>query len=394
MAKAPDERRLVKRPPLKHSTPPKKNMNTLPLKIALIGCGRIAGHHCRAISQVDGVELAAVCDLVEEKARAYADEYGVPAFTNYHAMFEAHPEIDIAAVITPSGMHAEHGADVTLRHRKHVIMEKPTFMRPEQQHAAYDAAHRLGLEIFPVFQNRHNKAVGRVAMALEGGELGDIRIIAVRVRWCRPQRYYDMAPWRGTLSHDGGCLTNQGIHHVDLLRHLGGEITRVNATMRTLGADIEAEDAVVATLDFASGAIGSLEVTTAARPDDFEASLSIVGSKGLAQIGGIAVNELQTFTPDPGACAANSEDFVGIKGHGAVYGFGHTQLYRDIVAFFEHGRAYPVTRDDCLGTLKLLHAFYRSDEAGGWVEVAGDAQSVRLGAPDEKISGLYRTPEL
>ena len=201
-----------------------------------------------------------------------------------------------------------------------------------------------------------------------------------------------MAPWRGTLSHDGGCLTNQGIHHVDLLRHLGGEISRVNATMRTLGADIEAEDAVVATLAFASGAMGSLEVTTAARPDDFEASLGIVGSKGLAQIGGIAVNELQVFTPDPDALAPNSEDFVGIKGHGAVYGFGHLQMYRDIVAFFDQGRAYPVSREDCLGTLKLLHAFYRSDEAGGWVEVADDAQSARLGAPNEEIANLYRTP--
>ena len=222
--------------------------------------------------------------------------------------------------------------------------------------------------------------------------MGDIRIVSVRVRWCRPQRYYDMAPWRGTFSHDGGALTNQSIHHVDLIRYLGGPVARVNATMRTLGAKIEVEDTVTATIEFDGNAVGVIEATTAARPDDFEASLSIVGSEGLAQIGGIAVNELQVFTPDPDACAAHSEDFQGIKGAGAVYGHGHGQMYRDIVAFFRDGTPYPVSREDCLGTLKLLHAFYRSDEAGGWVDVDSPDESPRLGRANDKISALYRTP--
>lgn len=363
------------------------------ITIALIGCGRVAGHHCRSIAAAPGARLAAVCDLDPAKARAWADEHGVPHFTDYRAMFAAHPEIDVAAVITPSGMHFEHALEMMERHGKHVIVEKPTFMRPSQLVAAYAAAARRGLHVFPVFQNRHNKAVRRIKQALEQDELGAIRIVAVRVRWCRPQRYYDMAPWRGTFSHDGGCLANQGIHHVDLLRHLGGEVARVNASLRTLGADIEVEDTAVATLEYASGAVGTVEVTTAARPDDFEASLSIVGAKGLAQIGGIAVNELQVFTPDPSACAANSEDFVGVKGHGAVYGYGHTQMYKDIVAFFRDGTPYPVGRDDALGTLKLLNAFYRSSEAGSWVNVADAAESPRLGRADEAISSLYRTPD-
>ena len=121
-------------------------MTNLPLKIALIGCGRIAGHHCQSIGQVDGVELAAVCDLDVAKAKAYGDQFSVPHFTDYHDMFQAVPEIDIAAVITPSGMHFEHGADVIERYKKHLIMEKPTFMRPEQLHTAYDAADQHGLQ--------------------------------------------------------------------------------------------------------------------------------------------------------------------------------------------------------------------------------------------------------
>ena len=367
-------------------------MNDKPITVALVGCGRIAGHHCRAIAKVEGVELAAVCDLEIEKAEAYAEEFGVPAYASYRDMFAELPEIDIAAVITPSGMHLEHGLEMLGDYAKHVIMEKPTFMRPGDLTRAFAAADEADLEIFPVFQNRYNKAVRRIKQAIEAGELGDIRIVSVRMRWCRPQRYYDMAPWRGTFSHDGGALTNQSIHHVDLIRYLGGEVMRVNAQMRTLGADIEVEDTVCATFTFDGDAVGIVEATTAARPDDFEASISIVGSQGLAQIGGIAVNELQVFTPNPKACAANSEDFQGIKGAGAVYGHGHGLMYRDIVSFFRDGTPYPVSREDCLGTLKLLHAFYRSDEAGGWVEADSDKQSERLGRADDVLSDLYRTP--
>ncbi len=357
------------------------------LSVAIIGCGRIAGHHGRSIATVDGVRLEAVCDLEADKAKAYGVEFDAPWYVNYREMLEAHPGVDIVAVITPSGMHHEHGLEMLVEYGKHVIMEKPTFMRPEQLTDANARANEAGLRLFPVFQNRNNRAVRRVSRALADGELGDIRIMSVRTRWCRPQRYYELAPWRGTFSHDGGALTNQGIHHVDLLRYFGGEVSRVNATMRTLGADIEVEDTVVATFEYAGGAVGNLEVTTAARPDDFEASLSIVGSRGLAQIGGIAVNELQVFTPDPSACAGNSEDFSG-----NVYGHGHEAVYRDIVAALRDDAPFPVSIDDALETLKLLHAFYRSDEAGGWVTVDSDRQSERLGRPDDRISDLYRTP--
>ena len=118
----------------------------------------------------------------------------------------------------------------------------------------------------------------------------------IQVRWHRPKRYYELAKWRGTYSHDGGALTNQGIHHIDLMRYFGGEIKRVNCQMCTYNIDIEVENAAVSTFIFESGALGSMEITTAAYPDDFEASISIVGSKGLAKIGGLAVNELQIFT--------------------------------------------------------------------------------------------------
>lgn len=354
--------------------------------VALIGCGRVSEHHCRCIARVPSVRLVAVCDLVEERAARFGAQFDLPYYLNYHRMLAERPDIDVVAVITPSGMHHEHALDVMRRYRRHLIVEKPTFMRPSQLTEAADLAAELDLRIFPVFQNRHNLAVRRVKAALESGELGDIRIVSVRVRWCRPQRYYDMSPWRGTYAQDGGALTNQGIHHVDLARYFGGEVAQVSATMRTLGADIEVEDAAVGTMRFASGALGVLEVTTSARPHDYEASLSIVGSNGLAQIGGIAVNELQVFSPDPAQCALHSEDFSG-----NVYGHGHVTLYQHVAAALAEGAPFDVSRDDCLGTIKLLHAFYRSDETGGWVQVDDGLESTRLGRADEALAGLYRS---
>lgn len=358
------------------------------VRVAIIGCGRISGHHCRSILKTKSAKLVAVCDLDFEKAKAYEDQYGAKAYTNYHEMLSLHPEINTVAVITPSGMHYEHALEMIERYKKNVIVEKPTFLKASHFEHIMRAAKQAGVHVFPVFQNRHNHAVCRVKAAVLNGELGKVRVAAVRVRWCRPQRYYDLSPWRGTFGQDGGALTNQGVHHVDLLRYLVGDVKRVNSQMRTLGADIEVEDTVVAMVEFKNGAVGSLEVTTSARPNDYEASVSLVCENGLAQIGGIAVNELQVFTPDPSACLEHSEDFAG-----NVYGHGHEVIYREIEAHFMKTGAYSIACDDALATARLLNSFYLADERQSWVEVDDALDSIRLGRADEELAQLYRTPE-
>jgi UDP-N-acetyl-2-amino-2-deoxyglucuronate dehydrogenase len=361
-------------------------LSTKVAKIAIIGCGRISGHHSRSIQQTEGAELVAVCDLEIAKAEAYRDQYQTKAYGDYRKMLNENPEVNTVAVVTPSGMHFEHSIDILKNYRKNLIVEKPTFMKLSHLNEVYATAKEFDLQIFPVFQNRHNLAVQRVRQGLLSNELGKIRTVSVRVRWCRQQRYYNLAPWRGTFAMDGGCLTNQGVHHIDLMRYFGGPVSTVSAMMRTQGADIEVEDTMVGTALFQRGAIGNLEVTTAARPIDYEASLSLVCENGFAQIGGIAVNELQVYTPDPGACAANSEDFSG-----NVYGHGHEQLYKEIAAFFRTGAPFSVPYEDARETIKLLNAFYVSDELGSYVDVAAAGDSARLGRADEALANLYRT---
>lgn len=358
---------------------------TQSIKIAIIGCGRISGHHARSILNTKGAELVAVCDLVHERADAYKKEFNVNAYLNYREMLEKHPEIDTVAIITPSGMHYEHTLEMITKYKKNVIVEKPTFMRPSQVMDAYAKAEKNNVQIFAIFQNRYNLAVQRVLKGVQNGELGKIRSAAVRVRWCRPQRYYDLAPWRGTYSMDGGCLTNQGVHHIDLLKMLVGQVKRVSSLHRTMGSNIEVEDTAVAAIEFENGALGTLEITTAARPIDYEASISLVCENGLAQIGGIAVNELQVYTPDPSACEANSEDFSG-----NVYGNGHAKIYKKIAATLSGKIKFPVVMEDTLSTIKLLNSFYLAAEQNNWVDVASAGDSVRLGRNDEKLANLYR----
>ena len=149
--------------------------------------------------------------------------------------------------------------DIIGRYGKNIIVEKPTFMRPEQMREAYDLAESKGAKIFAVYQNRYNKAVRFVKDAVSDGSLGEIRMASVRMRWCRPQRYYDRDPWRGTWSHDGGALTNQGVHYLDILRHLGGEVKRVNAVADTLAVDVEVEDAIVRPVELAVSGVDDVK---------------------------------------------------------------------------------------------------------------------------------------
>lgn len=365
-------------------------MKKIKYSIAIIGCGRIVGHHIGAIEEIDGLSIAAVCDIDENKAKAYSEEFSIPFFQNYRTMLSSIPEVDIVVIATPSGMHYEHAKEIIEKYNKHVVVEKPTFMRHDQLNEIYSIASKKNLSIFPVFQNRFNSAVKRVKTAIDNNELGDIRILNVRLRWCRPQRYYDMSPWRGTYSHDGGAITNQGIHHIDLLRYLGGELEEVNSITRTLGSDIEVEDSMVSIFSYSSGAIGSLEITTSARPDDFEASISIIGSRGLAQIGGVAVNELQVFTPKPSDCIQFSDNFEELEGRSKIYGKGHIEFYQKVANYFISGSEFTVDEEDCFNTISLLHSFYVSAEEKRWIKVSDRKFSSNLGKENDNISDLYR----
>lgn len=357
------------------------------VQFAVIGCGRIAGNHLSAIQEAPRAELVAVCDLIRDRAEGYGQKFGVPTYTNYRSMLQRE-EVDVVCILTPSGMHPTHAIDIMTRYGKHVVVEKPLALRLADLEAMREAGLRVGAKIFPVYQHRYNKAVRTVRAGFLGGAMGKAVLGTVRVRWCRSQSYYDRDPWRGTWSLDGGALTNQGIHYLDLLLHLMGDVEEVSGVITTRLLKVEVEDVAVATLKFSNGAVGLVEVTTAARPHDFEASVSVLAEKGTAVLGGIACNELWTWTLDPDACPKQSETFAN------VYGHGHHPFFKDVVADILDGVPHPISFQEGAGALHLLNAIYRSAEEGRAVRLEGEHASLRFGQPSPSLHSLYLTPPL
>lgn len=357
------------------------------IKIGIIGCGRVAGHHAAAIHNNPHLEIVAASDLKEERLSSITSKYKVPGYMDFREMLRKHHDIEVVSIVTPSGLHYEQAYEIVTQFHKHVAIEKPIVMTLEQGQKLKEAAQIHNVYVFPVHQYRFNRCVQRIRNAVLNDELGQVFMATVRMRWCRSQSYYDRDSWRGTYAMDGGCTTNQGIHHLDLLRYINGEVRRVNAMMRTVGSDIEVEDTVCALLEFENGSMGSIEVTTAARPCDYESSLSILGTKGTTMLGGAFTDKLLEFSPNPDDTKTYSDSFV------SPYGLGHYEIYKDVCSALRQSLSPRIELDDALKTMKFLHALYVSAERGGaWVNVDEGIESNKLGHPDEELFNQYRFP--
>ncbi len=354
------------------------------INVGLVGAGRIAGHHIRSIRKLKKLKIVSICDLDIDKAKFYGDKYKINIYSHYDEMLKNEKKIDLVVIMTPSGMHFTHSMDILKKYKKNLVIEKPTCMKTSQVTKLFKLAKASRTDIFPVFQNRYNKCIRKLKNELNKNKLGKIRIVNLTLRWCRPQRYYDLSVWRGTFSHDGGALTNQGIHFIDLLRYLFGNIKFLQCKMKTLGVKIEVEDTIVSTLEFESGAIGNLEVTTSVRPQDDGAFIYVAGSKGNAKIGGLSANILESFSLNQKYCKKFSEKIPD------PYGFGHDYIYKQIIETLVSKKEFPVSYDDCFKTTQLLNAFYISDEKNKKINVLKAMDSKRLGRKNDKISKLYR----
>jgi len=334
------------------------------LRVALIGCGRVAKRHAELLGggQIDGAALVGVCDIKEERAKAFGEQYAVPCFTDMDTMMSS-IDLDAVSVLTESGNHAAHVTNLA-RFGKHIIVEKPMALTLEDADDMIAACDANNIRLFVIKQNRFNRPVQALREALDRGRFGKLVVGTVRVRWCRPQAYYDQDSWRGTWAYDGGVLTNQASHHIDLLEWCMGGVESVYAKSATALADIETEDTAVVILKFANGALGVIEATTAARPKDLEGSLSILGEKGAVHIGGFAVNRLETWQFD----RMTDEDLDVHEKFSQnppdVYGFGHKSYYEHVVSALASDTPHLVDGLQGRKSLELINAIYESIETG------------------------------
>ncbi|OQY35531.1 MAG: oxidoreductase [Spirochaetaceae bacterium 4572_59] len=350
------------------------------MNFALIGCGRISKKHIDAINAIDGANLVALCDLEAEKAEKQAQYAGgVKAYTSYDEML-SNENVDIVNILTPSGMHPEHTIDVVKKYKKHIIVEKPMALRLEDSDAMIRTCDEYGVRLFVVKQNRYNLPVSKLREAVEANRFGKMVMGTVRVRWCRPQAYYDQDAWRGTWEMDGGALTNQASHHIDLLEWMMGDPVSVMAKTETFLTDVEVEDTGVAIIKFRNGALGVIEATTATRPKDLEGSLSILGEKGSVVIGGFAVNKMQTWNFIDSSEEENQavlEEFAEMPPN--VYGFGHQRYIEHVIDCVENNKKALVGGLEGRKSIELINAIYESAETGKEVFLHFEPKRSKLG---------------
>jgi len=349
------------------------------LRFGLVGCGRIAKRHSELLGhgEIEGAALAAVCDIVTEKAQAVGARFNVPAFTDMDEMAKS-TDIDVFVVLTESGRHAEHVINLA-KYGKHIMVEKPMALSLPDADAMIRACDAAGVKLFVVKQNRFNVPVQKLREAVEAGRFGKMVLGTVRVRWARPQSYYDQDPWRGTWAYDGGVLTNQASHHVDLLEWMMGDVDSVFAKATTALVDIEAEDTAVVVLKFASGALGVIEATTAVRPKDLEGSISVLGEKGTVEIGGFAVNQMKHWNfvePEEGDAEVIERYSVNPP---SVYGYGHKAYYDHVIDSIRNDKKHLVDGLEGRRSLELINAIYESVETGREVSLRFQPQHCRLG---------------
>lgn len=349
------------------------------IRIGILGAGRVAQHYRQIFDSgvVTGFEIVGISDIDYDAARSLAVRWQCPVFDTLASMVcLARP--DLVFILTPSGMHYRHASEA-LSFGCHVHVEKPVCLLPSEARDLSRLSKEKNRMLGVAFQNRLNPAIICLRDALQKGRFGQITTATIRLRWCRYQEYYQDA-WHGTWAQDGGVINQQAIHHLDALNWLLGSVEAVCATMSNRLNILQAEDTLVGLIKFSNGALGTIEATTAARPRDFEASLSIVGECGMATIGGIALNTIETWqfvdpiSDDTEAPMLWSRDVPN------GYGLSHGPLINLTLERLRQGSLNaPITVEDCIHTTELVHALYASCETNNWVLLSDRPLSSRLG---------------
>jgi predicted dehydrogenase len=329
------------------------------IKIAIVGCGRIAQRHAHHILNTPGLDLTAVCDVIPEKALQLAQYGAIRVYTDYRMLLQNEPEVDLVAICSPNGLHAEHTI-ASLRAGKHVLCEKPMAINTQDCGAMIHAAEQANRRLFVIKQNRFNPPVMAIKQVIEEGRLGSIYSVQLNCFWNRNADYY-VNSWKGTLSLDGGTLYTQFSHFVDLLYYLIGDIKEIEA----YGANfhhqgiIEYEDTGVVILKFYNGALGAINYTINTYKKNMEGSLTIFGEKGTVKVGGQYLNELEYQCIEGyeikdlpvGNVANNYGEYQGSMSN-------HDKVYENIVEVFTQGGVIATNMLDGLKTVEIIDKIY------------------------------------
>lgn len=339
------------------------------IHIGLIGGGNISETHARAARAIPGVEIAAIHGTDAEKVAGLCRECGAAGYQDLDA-FLKHRPMELVILGSPSGLHAKQGI-AAARGGLHVLVEKPIEINTSRVEAMIAEAKQSGVQLGVIFQDRTKPYLRQLKGWIDEGLLGKILFADASVKWYRPPEYYSRSRWRGTLALDGGgALINQGIHTVDLLLWLLGDVVRVQARTARLLHKIEAEDTAVATLEFASGALGVLHATTAAYPG-YPRRIAITGTEGtmIVEHDRIVATNLRNTTPEIEATLTQLAESARDENQSATSAAvndirGHQAVIEDFLGAIQASRAPLCDGLEGRRSVALVEAIYRAAKHG------------------------------
>jgi predicted dehydrogenase len=329
-------------------------------RFALVGCGNISNRHAENIARVG--KLAAVCDIIPEKADLLAEKYKAKAYYSIDDLLKKEQDVEVIVISTPNGMHAEHTIK-SLNAGKHVLCEKPMCLTSGEAFKMVSAANVQERKIFVVKQNRYNEPVQHVKKLLDEKKLGKIFSFQINCFWNRPQAYY-INSWKGTKKMDGGILYTQFSHFIDLLYWFLGDVGSIKGYKHSYGSrsDFEIEDTGVTILKMKSGAIGALHYTINSYSKNVEGSFAIFGEKGSVKIGGQYLNTLEWYD-----VAEQAKPVLNALPSANDYGFyqgsmsNHHKVYDDLILSLK-GNGNLLEAKDAITTIEIIEKIYAATE--------------------------------
>lgn len=331
--------------------------------IALLGLGRISKKHLDSIIALPKkFNLIAVCDKDKKKLNKFKMK-NVKKFNDMNSMVKI-SKPDVISVLTESGNHINHYLKLSKR-VKYFIIEKPLALFKSDLEIFKKSKKKNKNKIFVVKQNRYNPPLVKLKKAINKNLLGKIFMSTARVRWMRDQNYYNLSKWRGTRKLDGGVIGNQASHHLDALIWLNGNIKEVFAYGIKALAKIESEDTIIANLKFTNGSIGLIEATTATRPCDIEGSISILGSHGIIEVGGFAMNKIKIWKTKKQTLNKFKENY-NIDN---VYGFGHKEFYKNVFNSLNRKKNEVIKIEEAIHVSKVIEAINTSIKTGKKIKI-------------------------
>lgn len=333
------------------------------IKVAIVGCGNISRLHFAAVNDNPALSLVAAVDIKPERARKYAEKYGINAYTSYEEMLEKEKP-DCVHICTPHYLHTPY-AITALKKNISVFCEKPCSVSDEEVEALRNAQEKSSAHFGVCFQNRYNRCIEYIREAAATGKTGKLTAVRAFITWDRGESYYS-DDWHGTLEKECGCLLiNQAIHTLDLIEYIGGNAVSVTAHIMNdhLQGVIEGEDTATVLLELSSGAKAVFYGTTAYSsnaPVLIEAAYENVTfrteGERLFEIG-----KNGTITEIP-----LDEQTAGGKKY---WGSGHPTIIGDFYESIAENRPFGVDAFSGGNAPKVVFAAYRSSKTGKKVEL-------------------------